>query len=312
MTIYNRDVFPVNEPRATAQENSKAINRLAEITVGNSNSLEVRLESIKTSVALDAADLDLYEAVMTPGPPIKFHPSGTTMLELSSEADVNLATLTGGASQSTESVFEIYNNSGARLLRVFESGNAGRLELGEGGTGTFSPAINIDGGTTGTPRINIRDNGSNGLTLTHDNTSNIGTVNSVIGALYLYSANTLKMYLSAGSGIYMRPDGATDTHTFGDDFYLLGDSNGTPTLRLQKSAGGTANLQFYSGGAVAGSITVNADEEMIFTGRTERAADPTAGVDLVATQWSIHKNTSSGNVYLAYNDGGSIKKVQLT
>lgn len=42
-----------------------------------------------------------------------------------------------------------------------------------------------------------------------------------------------------------------------------------------------------------------------------RAADP-AAVDLGVGNWSVFKNTVSGNVYLAYNDAGTIKKVQLT
>lgn len=32
----------------------------------------------------------------------------------------------------------------------------------------------------------------------------------------------------------------------------------------------------------------------------------------ISGQWGVHKNTSSGDVFLAYNDGGIIKKVQLT
>lgn len=44
--------------------------------------------------------------------------------------------------------------------------------------------------------------------------------------------------------------------------------------------------------------------------RTSSTADPTTG-DIPSGYTSIHKNTTSGNVFLAYNDGGAIKKVQL-
>jgi hypothetical protein len=46
--------------------------------------------------------------------------------------------------------------------------------------------------------------------------------------------------------------------------------------------------------------------------RTTTAADPTTTELPADTDASIHKNTTSGDVFLAYNDGGTIKKVALT
>ena len=46
--------------------------------------------------------------------------------------------------------------------------------------------------------------------------------------------------------------------------------------------------------------------------RTSSAADPSTSDLPNAGQASIHKNTASGHVFLAYSDGGAIKKVQLT
>lgn len=37
-----------------------------------------------------------------------------------------------------------------------------------------------------------------------------------------------------------------------------------------------------------------------------------AAIDLDPDHWGVFKNTTAGTVYLAYNDGGTIKKVQLT
>lgn len=45
---------------------------------------------------------------------------------------------------------------------------------------------------------------------------------------------------------------------------------------------------------------------------TSAAADPTTTEYPTDQDWGIHKNTTSGNVFLAYNNGGSIVKVQLT
>lgn len=45
--------------------------------------------------------------------------------------------------------------------------------------------------------------------------------------------------------------------------------------------------------------------------RTSTSADPTTTEYPNDKDAGIHKNTTSGNVYLAFNDGGTIKKVQL-
>ena len=46
--------------------------------------------------------------------------------------------------------------------------------------------------------------------------------------------------------------------------------------------------------------------------RTSSSADPSTSDIATDGQATIHKNTSSGNVFLAYNDGGSVVKVQLS
>lgn len=46
--------------------------------------------------------------------------------------------------------------------------------------------------------------------------------------------------------------------------------------------------------------------------RSSSAADPSITEYPSDNDWGIHKNATSGNVFLAYNDGGAIVKVQLT
>lgn len=46
--------------------------------------------------------------------------------------------------------------------------------------------------------------------------------------------------------------------------------------------------------------------------RTSSTTDPTTTEYPNDKDAGIHKNTTSGNVYLSYNDGGVIKKVALT
>ncbi len=50
----------------------------------------------------------------------------------------------------------------------------------------------------------------------------------------------------------------------------------------------------------------------VFSQQTSTTADPTTTEYTTDQDWGVHKNTTSGNVFLAYNDGGTIKKVQLT
>lgn len=42
------------------------------------------------------------------------------------------------------------------------------------------------------------------------------------------------------------------------------------------------------------------------------SADPSTTEFPTSGQWGVHKNTSSGDVFVAVNDGGAIKKVALT
>lgn len=65
----------------------------------------------------------------------------------------------------------------------------------------------------------------------------------------------------------------------------------------------------FIGGNLTASGTVSAAR---MSQTTSTAADPTTTEYPTSGQWGVHKNTSTGNVFLAYNDGGTIKKVQLT
>jgi hypothetical protein len=70
-------------------------------------------------------------------------------------------------------------------------------------------------------------------------------------------------------------------------------------------------------GAPSGSLSIGGSGFVSFgalrlVGRTATAADPTTTELPTDKDVGIHKNTSSGSVFLAYNDGGAIKKVELT
>lgn len=70
-----------------------------------------------------------------------------------------------------------------------------------------------------------------------------------------------------------------------------------------------ASNRFEIGTANAGTGT---RRPLLFAGNSESTADPTTTEYPTDKDWGIHKNTTSSNVFLAFNDGGTIKKVQLT
>ena len=75
------------------------------------------------------------------------------------------------------------------------------------------------------------------------------------------------------------------------------------TFRVENNAG-TSQLAVDEDGVV--NIGAHLNQQ------TSTAADPTTTDYPTDKDFGVHKNTTSGNVYLAYNDGGTIKKVQLT
>lgn len=81
----------------------------------------------------------------------------------------------------------------------------------------------------------------------------------------------------------------------------------TDTALSRAAAGILAVGTSVTVGDSSGKIKLSAINQL-----TSTAADPTTTEYATDKDWGVHKNTTSGNVYLAYNDGGTIKKVQLT
>lgn len=82
------------------------------------------------------------------------------------------------------------------------------------------------------------------------------------------------------------------------------------TSALLPGAGGDglgASGRKWGNGYFSGSVFCG-----LVSQQTSAAADPTTTEYPTDKDWGIHKNTTSGNVFLAVNDGGTIKKVQLT
>ena len=104
-----------------------------------------------------------------------------------------------------------------------------------------------------------------------------------------------------------------------NSLYALLNTTGSVAWTLVNKAGSSiADLQNKSHSLLTsilgtGSYHVSSSEASRITATYQlnsKAGAPTA-TDIPASNWAIYKNTSSGNVYLWVNDGGTLKSVQL-
>lgn len=70
-------------------------------------------------------------------------------------------------------------------------------------------------------------------------------------------------------------------------------------------------LSSIQGGGVNEQYHLTALDYATVTAIKTKAGDPTT-TDITASKWAIYKNTSSGNVRLWVNDGGTMKSVLLS
>lgn len=70
-----------------------------------------------------------------------------------------------------------------------------------------------------------------------------------------------------------------------------------------------AKHELYSDGSIK-QLAGGGDAKLV--GLKSSAADPTTTEFPADKDWGLHKNTTSGAVYLAFNDGGVVKKVALS
>lgn len=125
------------------------------------------------------------------------------------------------------------------------------------------------------------------------------------------SGNVFVRLASTGTGMtqFILADASQDWRfgKAGDDTFTITDNTGgAVVVRIQNGA--PANALFIQS---SGYIVLGAGSPR-FVGRTSTAADPTTTELPVDKDFGLHKNTASGAVFLAYNDGGAIKKVALT
>lgn len=94
-----------------------------------------------------------------------------------------------------------------------------------------------------------------------------------------------------------------------------GVASSFPTVSLPNATGTLALTSQADGGIVQADVDgLTTTETPSFAGinqLTSSAADPSISEYPNNKDWGIHKNTSSGIIYLSYNDNGSIFRAQL-
>jgi hypothetical protein len=147
--------------------------------------------------------------------------------------------------------------------------------------------------------------------------------------LSLDSDFTDEQYRGAGASTFS-PQAPTVTTTFGNALFTAADAAAARgVLSLGTIATQSASGVVITGGSINGT-TVGASTRssgrfttldasvslqlpnLKWLGYTTTAADPTIAELPADRDVAIHKNSGSGNVFLAFNNGGSILKVQLT
>jgi len=178
------------------------------------------------------------------------------------------------------------------------------------GIGESAPQakLHVEGGTVSDLLVGVGTN--RGLVMDQDDSTAVCSVKAKS-----QTASEAKLRLEAipedgTSAAYIEMLRATSTT--GTRGLLLYAGDGTSSSYFSVNAATGHTILSGSGGiAVAGGGSVQIGNLNIL-GKTLAAADPSTTQLPSDGDCSVHKNTSSGNVFLAYNDGGAIKKVQLT
>lgn len=121
------------------------------------------------------------------------------------------------------------------------------------------------------------------------------------------------------------PVGVPPGHSFWNDWYeklrtlvntgtitvLWGNINFSGSNITSIASRNHNNLQSFQGGTGGEYYHLTANEHTKLTTFVNKAGAPVAA-DIAAGTWAVYKNTSSGEVRLWANDGGTLKSVLLT
>lgn len=258
------------------------------------NSLRLMGLRIRYAVAAVEIAAEQYGAVVANNIDLLLTPRGTGVVRTAGTLRGGTLSTSGGTLTSTTNVLLVTTTDGnivnldanqgqVRFYRDVRLSKATATISGNGASGAagFAP-LTVQGGDCGSGQ-----DGATGLTLRGGNASPNATTNIVGG----------HVTISSGSG----SSGSANAANGGN--VLIGAGAGFGT-------GARGVVQIGYDGANVCRVTVR-NTILGLNGYTSTAADPTTTDLPTAGDFGIHKNTSSGTVYLAFNDGGTIKKVAL-
>lgn len=173
---------------------------------------------------------------------------------------------------------------------------------------------------TGTRNVAVGDDALGTMSAGFDNVA----IGYQAGRFATSNANTMCLVgksagasIISGGGATLVGANAGNSYANMTDCTIIGSgadtsaSGETGSIAIGKSVVSSGVNGLNIGNVIKGTMT-SGGEVIRFTGSSSSSADPTTTELPNARDWGIHKNTTSGNVFIAYNDGGTIRKVQLT
>ncbi len=306
-------------PTLNAIPKSDGASGLTDSSLSDSGSLVTSTSNINISGATAAYQLDGVSSLYLSAGALWLN-NGTKNTIIQSAAEVRLVdpvwiyslTATDDALQidlasghsGDAIIVNSFGGSGGDLFRV---NSAGRIGMDHTSFGTATPQVQFDDGAGDTYP------------------SGVGLVTSSIASLQVGSGgNNYALHVAAnsvahrlsGAGGYAWRTRLSGSDVFVDHpvnghivFYNAGTTTHSGSIDAGIKRGGANTMKITDGSTGDGKLLVGG---LTHLGKTATTADPTTTEYPNDEDWGVHENTTSGNIFLAYNDGGTIRKVQLT
>jgi hypothetical protein len=185
--------------------------------------------------------------------------------------------------------------SSVNYLRAIASATTAALQLAAAGTDTNIPIKLVP---KGTGAVQFADGTAAAPSIAFPGGAGIGFYSGATNAVGIPINGNPRIYLDAGGdAIFLRSSGA---YSFAS------------TADASHPGGMGAGLSMPSAGSLSFDTTATGNALGRAHQRTSTAANATTTEYPNDKDWGIHKNTSSGNIFLVHNNGGTIVSVQLS